>query len=209
MDAFRAWSTASPLGGDSEVLRVVAEVSGRPEFQRYRSGRHASLQRLFDELAGWLGELSGLRQSSPFAFWLILLALLALQSLLVVHIVYSLRAALRPPVAAPPAALPPPVGFAERASDLARQGAHLQAAHLLLLATLEQLAVRRFVVLNAHDGNRRVCEALEQSRLGEALRRRLVALIGETEAAWFGQRPAGEPLYRRWVEALAEIGRVP
>jgi hypothetical protein len=129
---------------------------------------------------------------------------------LVLHIVWTVRSALRS--APPPAASEAHVqehDFAREARALAGQGQHLEAAHRLLLASLRGLAQRRLIPLRPEDGNHAVCRQLSASGLPAALRGRLIALILETERAWYGagEGPAHTPaaLYERWDAAYAQL----
>ncbi len=188
---------------------LVRTILERPRYKNFRPESH--------DLAGLIGEkwrelmnwLLQLRDTDPKLYWALLLGLCALCALLIAHMVWTLRAALRALPTAPPAeAQTESSDFAQEARDLAKRGEHLQAAHQLWLASLRILAQRRHIPLSPEDGNRAVCRQLAASQLPRALREQLIELITETEQAWFGYPQAqaeGAPLYRRWDQAYAQL----
>lgn len=196
-----------PLPGDAEVVALAGEVTGRVEYARHRTLRAEWARDLLERLQDWIASLALMRETEPLAFWSLLLGLLLVAALLIAHIVWALRAALRAPAPEPSPEAPRKTGFLERAEAFAQSGAHLEAAHQLLLASLEYVARRRVVELHPDDGNGRVCEKLRVAALPEPLRARLVGLIGETQRAWFGRRQGGEALYRQWQAAFGELRR--
>lgn len=206
------------LPSEEQVNALAREILERPRYKNFRPDSF-DLLRIFGEKwrasMTWLLEL---HDASPQTYWLLVSALSAACLLLVAHILWTLRAALRAPPPPPPAELRAEESdFARQARTLAARGEPLEAAHRLLLASLRVLAQRRHIPLSPGDGNRAVCRQLAASRLPESLRAQLIALIGETERAWFGAsgaKPgpsalgAGADLYRRWHEAYARLAQV-
>jgi hypothetical protein len=199
-----------PELADARVRELAHAILERPEYKNFRLESYdwlAIIAAKWRALMEWLGHL---HETDTRTYWLLLCGLGVVCIALVLHIVWTLRAALR--------SVPPPLAADRRAQEqdfagdaraLAERGQHLEAAHRLLLASLRGLARRRVIPLRPEDGNHAVCQQLVRSGLPAALREQLVALILETERAWFGAAPGTEPapvaLYQRWDAAYAQL----
>lgn len=196
-----------PPPQEQAIADMAREILQRPEYARHRNSRSEWGGSVLEAAADFLQSLAELRVSSPGLYWCLLGGLLLLLALLVAHVTWVLRAALKPRPTERREPQEIETDFAERAQQLANRGQHLEAAHELLLASLRHAAHRRVLMLHPEHGNRRVCQELRQSALPRALRENLVSLIEETDATWFGHRGGGERLYQRWREALRQLRR--
>src|SRR4051794_26841521 len=79
---------AVPQPSDDEVRRRLAEVFSRPEFPPGGGSRNL-LARLLDWIGGLFRWLSGLHQTAPPLYWLLLVGCLVLLALLVTHIAWT------------------------------------------------------------------------------------------------------------------------
>ena len=192
---------------DPAVRARAAEILARPEYARFRTISAEWLRKLLDLFNDWITWISALHARSPGLYFVLLFGLLALTALLITHLVWSLRAAMRSPVK--PAG-PEPVSerdFAAEARALAERGEFLEASHRLLLASLAHAARSRLVELKPDDGNRAICGKLQTAALDPAIRQRWVELIAHTDALWFGARGQNEQLYAAWRNVYAELTR--
>jgi hypothetical protein len=196
------------LASDTSIRAVTAEVLARDEYAKYRSLSAESLRKLAEWLRDALDWLPGLYLDSPLLFWSVMALLALLNALLITHIVWSVRSALRRSAVqelAEGSSRGP--DFFAQAEQLASSGAYLEAAHRLLLAALAHAARARVLELRPHDGNRTVCRKLRASTLPPALKQQLIELIERTEASWFGARENGPELYAAWLDAYDRLQR--
>ena len=151
----------------------------------------------------WLDRLAG---ESPWLYALVLASLAAFALLLLAHIAWSIRAALRTP--APPkrrARADERPRFAEEAHALAQQGRYLEASQRLQLASLELLLEGGTIELGRHESNRTLRARLAESRLPGELRAALTRELNELQARWFREHRADRGLYERWCELHARL----
>lgn len=192
------------------MRELVHAILERPQYKNFRSESYDPFALIAEKWRALMDWLLGLQETDAQLYWLLVWGLGAICLALVLHIAWTVSAALR--------SLPPPDAaeaqvqehdFAREARALAGQGQHLEAAHRLLLASLRGLAQRRLIPLRPEDGNHAVCRQLAASGLPAALRGQLIELILETERAWFGagQGPVHTPasLYERWDAAYARL----
>lgn len=196
------------LAGDARIRAITAEVLARDEYAKYRSVSAEGLRKLLEWLRDAFDWLPGLHTASPVLFWSVIALLALLNVLLITHIVWSVRSALRrsavQELAEGPGAAP---DFFAHAQRLASDGAYLEAAHRLLLATLAHAARARLLELRPDDGNRTVCRKLRASTLSPALKERLIELIARTEVSWFGARENSADLYAAWLDVYRRLQR--
>jgi hypothetical protein len=190
---------------DAEAIRgLAAEILQRPEFAAARDPE--DLLRYLRWLLEFLQGLDELRFSAPGMYWLVLGALLLVLVLLVAHISWAISRALRASTEAGKAvAPPPPADFRRDAQRLAADGRYLEAAHRLLLATLQHSARAGLIELRPEDTNRRLRRRIDRARLPGDLRMELLALMVETERHWFRDRRSDPALYERWSAAFAGL----
>jgi hypothetical protein len=199
-----------PELADGRVRELARAILERPEYKNFRLETYDPLALIAEKWRALMDWLITLHDVDPRLYWMLVFGLAAVCLLLVLHIVWTVRIALR---SAPPSVAPEQrvqeQNFAGEARALARRGQHLEAAHRLLLASLRGLAQRRLIPLRPEDGNHAVCRQLAASGLPEALRGQLVDLILETERAWFGAgegaAQAAASLYQRWDDAYGEL----
>jgi len=198
-------SAAAGQPADAEAIRALAaEILQRPEYAAARDQAELlDYLRWFLEL---LDRFHALRLSAPGIYWLIVGALLLALVLLVAHISWSISRALRDSAAVEKGIRPaPPADFLGDARRLAADGHHLEAAHRLLLATLQHSARAGLIELRPEDTNRRLRGRLDGAPLPGELRRELLALMVETERLWFGDRRGDPALYDRWSAAYVGL----
>jgi hypothetical protein len=202
--------TAQPA--DAEAVRALAgEILQRPEYAAARAPEDFfNYLRVLLEALEWILELldrfNALRFSAPGLFWLILGVMLGVLVLLVAHMSWAISRALRDSGGLEKVGEPPtPLDFSSDARRLAADGCYLEAAHRLLLATLQHLARGGLIELRPEDTNRRLRTRLEEARLPGALRRELATLMGETERLWFRDRRDDRDLYDRWSTAYSNL----
>ena len=195
---------------DGHVQELARAILERPQYKNFRIESYELWSLLGDRWRALMDWLLQLHESDPGSYWLLVGCLALICLALVLHIAWTVRRALQ--------SVPRPLpreqhraeqDFAGEASVLAGRGEHLEAAHRLLLASLRSLAQRRLIPLRPEDGNHAVCQRLRASSLPVALRGQLIALILETDRAWFGSRAgaaeAPADLYVRWSRAYAQL----
>lgn len=184
---------------DEQIRAAALEVLSREEYARFRwveSDWLYTLERWLDDYVRWLAELA---DRSPLLLFLLIVGLLALALLLLAHVVWSLRVAMRGRPAPDDAR---PVthrrDFAREAALLAARGDTLGACRALQLACLELLLRRGTVELARHHGNSTLRERLRRSSLAPALREELIAAVDALERSWFRDREPSAELYAAW-----------
>ena len=193
--------------GDAEVRRLASEILGREEYAQYRA-LPAEWARELLELIGRLFELlPQLYVKSPFLYLCVLIGMIAVAALLLAHVIWSLRAAMRAPSEARASTPRAELDFVAEARELAERGSYLQASHRLLLASLAHSARAHLLELKPEDGNRVVCDKLRRADLHPVLRQQLIELIGRTDAVWFGHRTQNADLYEAWLGTYDRLRR--
>lgn len=184
-------------GEDEDLRRLAGEILQRREFAGPR--RTFDLWELVPDWLGWLFGWGDLASSNPVLYYAILAALLSTAAILITHIAWSIRAALRAPglpQSATPA--PPRPTFADEAERLASEGRYLEAAHRLQLGVLELLLRGRRLELARFEPNRVLRRRLAEARLAADERRELGVLLDRFERRWFRDRQEDPDLYRGW-----------
>ena len=187
---------------DAELRERAAEILARTEYAAYRVDERAwadfytQLYELYLELWKWL---EALHTESPALYWTILAALFAVAVSLLLHMVWTIRIALRAaPPASPRAASDRPADLRARAEALAGAGHFLAAAHCYQLACLDLLIARGGLELRRSDPNTTLRARLAESALPESERDRFCAQLDALEAQWFRDREDDPHLYRAW-----------
>jgi hypothetical protein len=201
-----------PPFNDAQVREAAAEVLRRAPYAQWREREvnMAWLEPLLAWLRGFDGWLFDLSISAPVLYWLIVLGALLTATLLLAHVVWSVRVALSmPATGAPPPARESSQSLAAGAEALAADGRFLDAAHRLQLAIIELLLRQRVIALTRSEPNRVLRERLRVAPLPDAERRTLLALVDRLEASWFRDRANDASLYDEWRELHARLCAAP
>jgi hypothetical protein len=189
-------------GPPDEAIRAAAHaVLSREEYARFRFGESlpdwiAALKRW---LVGYLEWTRLLSETSPVLFALLIGGLCLVSLLLLAHIVWSLRVAMRGRAAVVAGeSLPPVRDFAALAAQLAARGDTLEACRALQLACLELLIGRGARALARHDSNSTLRHRLRGSQLPAPIREDLIAGIDRLERCWFRDREPSPDLLALW-----------
>ena len=189
-------------GPPDEAIRAAARaVLAREEYARFRFAESLPdwLAVLKRWLTGYLEWTRALSETSPVLFALLIAGLSLVSLLLLAHIVWSLRVAMRGGPALDSGGLPPPVrDFAALAAQLAARGDTLEACRALQLACLELLIGRGTLALARHDSNSTLRQRLRDSQLPAPLREDLIAGIDRLERCWFRDREPSPDLLALW-----------
>jgi hypothetical protein len=192
---------ASPSDlSDEQIRTLAAEILSRDEY--FRPGIAEEAWRVvLTRVLGFLDFLEALRISSPLIYWMILGVLLLAVLLLLAHVVWTVRLALRMPGPEARERTRPSVpGFLEQAESLAREERFLEAARRVELGTLELLLRRRVIELSRSDPGRELREQVRGSALPEAERSSLISLQRRLEAGLFREHAADRSLYEAWLD---------
>jgi len=188
--------------GDAELRGRAADILARGEYAQYRVDERAWMDfysHLNDAYLALWERLEALHADAPALYWAILAGLLGVAVLLIVHMVWTIRIALR--TAAPPEAPPPSVAgteLRERAEALGATGQFLDAARCYQLACLELLIARGSLELRRSDPNPTLRERLAASDLSPRTREEFRAQLDALEAQWFRDREDDPDLFRAW-----------
>ncbi len=186
---------------DPQIQALAREILAREEYARFRVLEQEWLADWLAWLARGLEGLVRLRTESPWLWALLLLGLLAIAALLLAHVVYSLRAALRAPGPPRRPRSTGEPGLDREAEDLATAGRFLDAAHAMHLACLRRLLDRGALELRRHDPNPVLRARIVRSALAERERGEFLALLDGLETRWFRDRaPAADDqaLFEAW-----------
>ena len=200
---------ASPSDlGDEQIRTLAAEILSRDEY--FRPGIAEEAWRVvLARILGFFDFLDALRIASPLIYWAILCGLLLTSLLLLAHVVWTVRIALRMPrPQASDSGRPSGPGFLEQAESLAREERFLEAARRVELAALELLLRRRVIELSRSDPGREFREQVRGSALPEAERSALISLQRRLEAGLFRENKADRSLYQAWLELHGRLENV-
>jgi len=192
---------ASPSDlSDEQIRSLAAEILSRDEYFRPGIAEEA-WRAVLGRILGFFDFLEALRISSPLLFWMILAVLLLTALVLLAHVVWTIRLALRmPDPKARERARPPGPDFLEQAESLAREERFLEAARRVELGTLELLLRRRVIELSRSDPGSELREQVRGSALPEAERSSLISLQHRLEAGLFREHAAERSLYEAWLD---------
>jgi hypothetical protein len=193
----------SQIATDPEIRDLAREILARDAYAQWRSERMGRPPDFLLHLLGWLQDFlawtNHLWLTKPLLYAALVGGLLLLAAVLLVHVVYSLRAALsaqRPPSPKRPDSRGP--RFLEEAEALARAGRFLEAAHRLELAVIDLLLRKRVLELSRSDPNRILRRRLREASLPGSARQEVIALIDRFEVRWFRDRSEDRDLYDAW-----------
>ena len=196
-------------GPPDEAIRAAAHhVLSRAEYARFRGGVSLPdwLAALWDGLASYVDWTRALSVSSPGLFAMLVGGLLLLSLLLLAHIVWSLRVAMRgAPATNAGERMPSPRDFAYEAAQLAARGDTLEACRALQLACLELLIGRGALALARHDSNSTLRARLRGAPLPAPLREEMIAGIDRLERSWFRDRETSPDLLALWRRVHAGL----
>jgi hypothetical protein len=189
-------------GPTDEAIRAAArELLSREEYARFRFADSLPdwLDALRRWIAGYVQWTHDLSVASPLLFALLVGGLITLSLLLLAHIAWSLRVAMRVRSAEDARETPPTArDFAAEAAQLAARGNTLEACRALQLACLELLIGRGALALARHDSNSTLRRRLRDSGLPAGLREDLIAGIDRLERSWFRDRESSPELLALW-----------
>lgn len=194
---------------DSQVRDLAKEIIRRPEFAGWRELDLSGFPWLA-ALRDWLLQLDDLFGSmviqNPVLLWTIIYSLALLAVLLIAHLVWTIRVALRAsPIEISGLKVETGTDFVRLAEELATAGRFLDAAHCLQLACIEQLLRRRLITLSRSEPNRTLRRRLTGSAVPLQEQGRLVRLIDQTETAWFRDRSQDPVLYDGWRQMHSRL----
>jgi hypothetical protein len=196
-------------GPPDEAIRAAARaVLSREEYARFRFAESlpdwlAALERWVSGYLEWTRDLA---LASPVLFALLIGGLCLISALLLAHIIWSLRVAMRGrPAADADPSRPPVRDFAALAAQLAAQGDTLEACRSLQLACLELLIGRGALALARHDSNSTLRARLRGSPLPAPLREDLIAGIDRLERSWFRDHESSPDLLALWRRVHAGL----
>ena len=190
------------LPSDPELRERAAEILARGEYQQYRNDERAWIDfygQLYDWYSAVWDRLQALQSESPLLYWTILAGLFGLAVLLLVHVVWTVRIALR--AGAPesdPVDTPRERDLRGEAERLAAAGHFLEAARRYQLACLELLIARGDLELRRSDPNSTLRQRLTASALPASMHPEFRACLDSLEAHWFRDREDDPELYRSW-----------
>lgn len=196
-----------PARPPDESVRALAEsILSQHRYAQWRSTDSELLERIFDWIGRTFSWTAQLRVESPVLFALFVAALLGVALVLLLHVVWSIRAALATTGPAPSGRrAPEPHRWTEESERLAREGRFLEAAHRLVLGSIDVLVERGVIELGRADANRVLRDRIRRSPLPMAASERFLALLDAFEERWFRDRVEDGALYRDWRELHAQL----
>lgn len=186
---------------DAQLRERASEILARSEYAQYRvdEGAWMDFYRRLDGLYLELWErLQALHIESPALYWAILAGLFGIAVLLLVHMIWTIRIALR---TSPPPDAPEPVRGSDwgvKAEELAAAGHFLDAARCYQLASLELLIARGRLELRRSDPNPTLRERVAESALPQRAQAEFRVALDALEAQWFRDREDDPDLFRAW-----------
>jgi hypothetical protein len=195
---------------DERVRELANEILSNPPFDDWNDPQVDFLSRIFEWLANFFTWMDVIYVDSPLLYWLILSGLLLLAVVLVGHIIWSIRIALRAPApevkTATPQARPM---WPKEASALASEGRFLEAAHHLALGSVQVLVEDGHIELSRSDANRILRERIRSATFPEELSTEFLRLLNSFEVRWFRDRVEDPDLYEAWHSLHSRIAGLP
>jgi hypothetical protein len=198
-------------GPTDDAIRAAAHaVLSRAEYAQFRFAETIpdwidALKRWISGYAAWTRALA---ETSPVLFALFIGSLVLISVLLLAHLVWSLRVAMRGRHAEDTAEGGSATrDFAREAEQLAARGDVLEACRALQLACLELLIGRGALALARHDSNSTLRQRLRGSPLPAALRDELIAAVDWLERSWFRDREPSSDLLALWQRVHTGLRR--
>lgn len=195
---------------DERVRELANEILSNPPFDDWNDPQAEFLSRFFEWLAKFFTWMDVIYVDSPLLYWLILSGLLLLASVLVGHIIWSIRIALRAPAPEVKTATTQvrPM-WPKEASALASEGRFLEATHRLALGSVQVLVEDGHIELSRSDANRILRERIRSATLPEELSTEFLRLLNSFEARWFRDRVEDPDLYEAWRSLHSRIAGLP
>ncbi len=193
--------TSINLPSDDALRSLASEILARPEYARLRPLRWAvpmldALGNALHSFRSWVDHLD------RWQYLTLLGGLVLLLLVLVLHIVWSLRAASSgPPGEDRRTRKMETTALDEQAYRFAEQGYFLDAAHQMQLACIDTLLREGILELHRHDPNRTLRKRLVASAMSEELKATFVSLLERLERRWFRDQAADasdRDLYEAW-----------
>ncbi len=197
---------------DTQVRQLAQEILERKEYAHYRPDpddveRALRLLRWLRDFLEWMNLQY---EQAPWIFWSILAALAFVAALLLAHLIWSLRVALRTPTTRHLPRTPlQEQDLLEEARALSARGHFLEAAHRVELAVIALLIQREVIELSRSDPNRILRKRIASAPLHDAVRKDFVNLLNRLERQRFRDHEEDPALYEAWctlhrnVEVLA------
>jgi len=183
---------------DEEIRALARRILDGPEYAEWRPSRW------FADVMQWLAALA---DRSPALYWTLVAGLLLVTIALFVHVLWTVRVALRAAGTRPPeSSAVSPRRFSQEAEALAAAGHFLEAARRLQLAVLDLLLRVRVLELGRSDANCELRARLRRAPLPDTERTELLALIDRFERAWFRDRDEDPALYTAWRTLHDRLG---
>lgn len=186
---------------DEKVRLLAQKILEREEYARFRPDPDeiARWSRVFDWLRNFLEWMDLQYERAPWVFWSILIAMAFVAALLLAHLIWSLRIALRAPTTrrASRISLQEQDLLAE-AKSLAARGHFLEAAHRIELSAIALLIEREVIELSRSDPNRILRKRIAAAPLHESLRNDFVRLLNRLERQRFRDYEEDPALYEAW-----------
>lgn len=191
----------SGVFSDTQVRQLAQEILEREEYARFRPDPEevARLFRFLQWLRDFLDWMDLQYEQAPWIFWSIITALALVAVLLLAHLIWSLRVALRAPVTKTvPRTSLHEQDLLEEARGLAARGQFLEAAHRIELAVIALLIQREVIELSRSDPNRILRKRITAAPLHDSLRRDFVQLLNRLERQRFRDHEEDPALYEAW-----------
>ncbi len=185
-----------------EKIRLLAQtILEREEYARFRPDPDeiARWSKVFDWLRNFLEWMDLQYERAPWIFWSILIAMALVAALLLAHLIWSLRIALRTPTAQRSLRVSvQEQDLLAEAQRLAAQGRFLEAAHRIELAVIALLIERGVIELSRSDPNRILRKRMALAPVHESLRSDFVHLLNRLERQRFRDHEEDPALYEAW-----------
>lgn len=188
------------------MRKLASEILSNPPFDAWDDSLAITLHRLLEWLSSFVPWLQKLYVASPGLYWLLLAGLLAVALLLIAHIVWSTRVALRSqaPQQQQSTAETRPL-WSKEASDLASQGRYLEAAHRLALGSIQLLVAGGHIELDRSEPNRVLRKRVLSAGLPREFASEFLRQLDSFEAHWFRDRSEDPGLYEAWRSLHSQI----
>jgi hypothetical protein len=187
----------APHPADDEIQKHLEEILARPEF-----GAKADdfWHRLWQKIDEFLRSLSGLQDTTPVVYWLLIAICLGLLALLVIHIIWSVRRALF----VGPGGLESEtsaekrgrlsIGYRDEAYRRGAAGEYTEAIRFLFLSLVYRFDESGRVLFPRAYTNREYLSLFE-GRV--PIRSQLQLFVDALDEYWYGERAVAQEQYER------------
>jgi hypothetical protein len=182
---------------DDKIRKQLEEILSRPEF-----GAKVDdfWRRLWQKIAEFLGSLSGLQDTAPVVYWLLIVICLSLLAFLVIHIIWSVRGVLFVGAGGSEAETSAEtrgrlsIGYRDEAHRRAAAGEYTEAIRFLFLSLVYRFDESGRVLFPRAYTNREYLSLFE----GRApMRSQLQVFVDALDEYWYGQRTVAQEQYER------------